>query len=963
VATWFKKPHGRSTINRGHPLASSLIFAYDPALGGHRDLVSLAVGTPTNTTIVTRNIGGASHVDNTGAGATTNFGVLPKTAQLSTLTAKATWFVVASSLNGNVTDFTLGCQSDAGAAVGWNVGYNGNVGTVLALELITSGTNLGVGFTFTPTANKFYAMACSYDGSLAASGVKWYVDGVAQTTTVNTSGTGTAVASTNSLLISGIRNGSNAQAGTSDMGLVYIFNRVLTPAEIQFLSANPLALLDYGVQPLFVRNSANSASGTGAPVSVSVTVAGGSASTDLGTGAPVSVSVTVAGGSAVGTPNAPKSVFDREITYIGAFDHAATYLGAFDPDLLADPSGGTTFTKSVSGSITPAGVLSRSTVKLIAATITAAGVIVRSTLKNIAGTISSTGTIARQTAKNLAGTISSTGAIAKQTSKLLSGTISTTGTLVRQTNKALSGTISSTGTWLRSTSKNIAGTISMTGALATIRVVLKALSGTISATGTLSKQTNKLLAATISATGAISRSTVKNIAGTISSTGTVARQTVKNIAGTISSTGTLAKSTVKNIAGTISSTGVLVKSTVKNIAGAISSTGTLVRQTLKQLAGTISLTGTVARVRVVLLALSGTISMTGTLTKQTSKALAATISATGAVLKSTIKQLAGTIFITGTLTRIRVVLMALSGTISLSGTMALKTLKNITGSISLTGVLVKLTTKSIAGTISTVGVLSKSTIKLLSGGISLTGTLVRQTVKALAGTISGIGNLTRTTFKSFTGSIALAGALAGTKIFLVFITATIGVTGVIQKSTIKMLSGSVNLTGSLIKRTSKNIVAAITLVGLLLRKLKSNRTNFTILLNQVPIGAVVKFIMKPMYKVIASSSTGNQGWLELSTRKAGRRVAGNTFVCYVIANDPVNKVLQVALTDNNSPVVLPPSYLDVPYDALLGAQMYVPATNASNEAIIAQVNQSMFKLRAFFGLPIPVQLWTVLITK
>lgn len=246
MSTWFKKPHGRPIINRGNKLSPSLVFAIDPGIGGFRDLVSYARGVPTNTTQVTRNPGGAAHVDNSGAGGTVNFGVLPKTAPLSNPTNKATWFFVAASVNGAPTDFTLGCQSDTGSAVGWNVGYNTNVGAVIALELITSSTNLGVGFTFTPTANRFYAMACSYDGSLAASGVKWYVDGVLQTNSVNTSGSGTAGTSTNPLLVAGIRNGSNPTAGTSDIALIYIFNRVLTAAEIQVLSADPLSVLDYG---------------------------------------------------------------------------------------------------------------------------------------------------------------------------------------------------------------------------------------------------------------------------------------------------------------------------------------------------------------------------------------------------------------------------------------------------------------------------------------------------------------------------------------------------------------------------------------------------------------------------------------------------------------------------------------------------------------------------------------------
>jgi hypothetical protein len=161
-------------------------------------------------------------------------------------------------------------------------------------------------------------------------------------------------------------------------------------------------------------------------------------------------------------------------------DKMSAWLGA-----LKSTSGGTTFTISPTGSITPAGAL------------------------------------VRQTNKTLAGSVTPSGVLRRTAGKLLAGATTPTGALVRRAGKALAGSTTPTGALVKQTSKTYAGVVAPSGSLSTIKAVLRSFAGSITPTGTLVRQTNKTLAGSVTPAGAIARLIGKLFAGSVTPTGSL----------------------------------------------------------------------------------------------------------------------------------------------------------------------------------------------------------------------------------------------------------------------------------------------------------------------------------------------------------------------------------------------------------------------------------------------------------
>jgi len=105
--------------------------------------------------------------------------------------------------------------------------------------------------------------------------------------------------------------------------------------------------------------------------------------------------------------------------------------------------------KAVGGALTPAGILSRKTNKVLTGATTAIGILVKQAQKAVLGSITMAGVL---------GTV-------KTVLKTISGSLTPSGVLTRQTNKILTGSVTMLGSITRRISKSFTGAITMVGVL------------------------------------------------------------------------------------------------------------------------------------------------------------------------------------------------------------------------------------------------------------------------------------------------------------------------------------------------------------------------------------------------------------------------------------------------------------------------------------------------------------------
>lgn len=216
-------------------------------------------------------------------------------------------------------------------------------------------------------------------------------------------------------------------------------------------------------------------------------------------------------------------------------------------------SGGTTFTKTVTGSLSMAGTLAR---RLAAK-------------KTLTGSLSLAGTVARRLAykRTLTAQLQLQGAVGRMVAfkKTLTAQLQLQGLLTRKVSKALAGQLGFTGTAGKVFFKGLAGALSFTGDVARLKSLSKGLAGTLSLAGAVRRTTGKHLAGTLSLAGALHKNSTRFLVGSLSLVGSLRRQTGKKLAGVLM----------------FSATAVGVKTGTtfqKALAGILSFTSTLGRQ-------------------------------------------------------------------------------------------------------------------------------------------------------------------------------------------------------------------------------------------------------------------------------------------------------------------------------------------------------------------------------------------------
>lgn len=168
---------------------------------------------------------------------------------------------------------------------------------------------------------------------------------------------------------------------------------------------------------------------------------------------------------------------------------------------ISEVAGGTTYNQSASGTVTPAGTVTKSTSTAKAGSITPAGALSKLANKVFAGTLSTSGSATKQTGKGITGTLPPTGSLNELTSKALVGVLTTAGTISKQASKVISGTVTTSGVITRLISKSLAGVLSLSGALAALSsaagVVVYAIASVLSpARNAITRSPSKDIAAT-----------------------------------------------------------------------------------------------------------------------------------------------------------------------------------------------------------------------------------------------------------------------------------------------------------------------------------------------------------------------------------------------------------------------------------------------------------------------------------
>lgn len=138
-----------------------------------------------------------------------------------------------------------------------------------------------------------------------------------------------------------------------------------------------------------------------------------------------------------------------------------------DVNDIALPGPATTSYQTLTGAVTPAGVLVRQDNKTFTGTLTPAGTLTRSALKTLAGAVTPTSALVRQAGKVVAGSLTPAGVAARTTGKALGGALVPAGSATRTVGKVLGGTAATAGALARLVGKSLGGALSPSGALST----------------------------------------------------------------------------------------------------------------------------------------------------------------------------------------------------------------------------------------------------------------------------------------------------------------------------------------------------------------------------------------------------------------------------------------------------------------------------------------------------------------
>jgi len=124
---------------------------------------------------------------------------------------------------------------------------------------------------------------------------------------------------------------------------------------------------------------------------------------------------------------------------------------------------------AIAGSVTPAGQLARQTGKAVGGAVAPAGSLTRSLARRLTGSVTPTGGLSTARTKLLAllGGITPTGLVTKRTARMLGGTVTPTGTPTKRIGRMFAGATNPMGAVLKLVGHLLAGSVTPVGAVAT----------------------------------------------------------------------------------------------------------------------------------------------------------------------------------------------------------------------------------------------------------------------------------------------------------------------------------------------------------------------------------------------------------------------------------------------------------------------------------------------------------------
>lgn len=241
----------------------------------------------------------------------------------------------------------------------------------------------------------------------------------------------------------------------------------------------------------------------------------------------------------------------RDLTVSGTAQDLATFAV-----LIRPAAGGTQYTQSASGGLTPDSILTKQDQKPLTGSMVSSGSIVKQVQKFVSGTLSTIGTLVKNIATSFVGTVTASGGVLKTFLRSMVGTGSAQGALTAQTSKNISGSLTNVGTIIKLTRVALSGTLNSAGILNGIKTVLLSLTGLLGSSGSLAKQTTKLFSSGVTLNGIVAKLVSKINTATLTVNGIleVSKTVFVSISGMFLSTGTLVIQNVNTIIGRIRTT-------------------------------------------------------------------------------------------------------------------------------------------------------------------------------------------------------------------------------------------------------------------------------------------------------------------------------------------------------------------------------------------------------------------------
>jgi hypothetical protein len=351
---------------------------------------------------------------------------------------------------------------------------------------------------------------------------------------------------------------------------------------------------------------------------------------------------------------------------------------------------GTSYTQTLSDTVTLTDSLIRNPGKVLVETITHTDTFARlgTFLRSFTETLTHTDTIQKQSQKSLLETVTLTATFIGQLifTKLFSETVTLTDSLIKQGQKVLSDTLSLTDSILKSISKTLAEVTTYTDTF--IKQARKTFAETVTHTDTLIRQAGKNLSETIAHSDTFTKAAnfFRSYTESISLTDTLLRFLSRSFSETVTLTGSVIKQLSRSLNETVNLTDTVLKTAGKTLSETLTYTDSLIKQAGKYLSENLSLTDTIATAVTsshnFIKSLTETVSLTDSLTKTIIRVFSETITYTDSLIRQTLKSLSDTLSLTDALERLQG--RTFSESFSLTDTVSRLTSKVFTETVTLT---------------------------------------------------------------------------------------------------------------------------------------------------------------------------------------------------------------------------------------------------------------------------------------